>query len=444
MMNLPPTVNGQELLFNLGAIQKDTLGYLMSIASQKGDVVRFEAGPVAAYFLNQPEAVKHVLQDNHHNYTKNTIQYNALATITGRGLLTSDGPEWFKHRRMEQPAFARTRLMTLDQVVMPAVERMVSGWRDGGEIDVDGEMMRLALEIVGKALFGVDLSREARQLTQAVITALDHIVHRARSPLSLPDFFPTPENIRFKRAVRTLDLAVQDIIAARQTTGELGEDMLGMLLKARDENGQPLSDQQVRDEVITLLIAGHETSASALTWSWYLLAQNPAAWQTMRQEVENVLGGRRPGCLDLENLAFTGRVFSETLRLYPPAWLITRRAIEADQISGYDLPPKALVILSPYTLQRNKRYWEDPEQFLPQRFEAARTEGRPRYAYVPFGGGPRLCIGSGFAQIESQLILAAVTQNWRLELPENQPAVKADALVTIRPRGGLVMRVRSV
>lgn len=443
----PPTITGAQLLPQLRRVQRDTLGFLLETA-QRGDLVRFDLRTTVAYLVNHPDAVRHILQDNHKNYDKDTMQYNALATITGRGLLTSDGAFWFRQRRLAQPAFARPRLQGLDGVVVPAVEKMLARWeqaaRRGELVDVDGEMMRTTLEVVGKALFSIDLSAEAHTLTAAVLTVLDAIVHRARNPLSLPSWMPTPYNVRFRRALRTLDEAVYALIAARRQSGESGDDLLGMLLRARDEeSGEPMSEQQVRDEIITLLIAGHETVASALTWAWYLLAQYPDCWHRLRQEVQTVLGERLPTSADLPHLPYTAQVFSETLRLYPPAWLITRRALDADEVCGYRIPPRALMILSPYVLHRQTQFWPDPLAFRPERFAPDAEGERPRYAYIPFGGGPRLCIGNNFAAAEAQLFLAMVTRRFRLEIPAGR-AVTVDALVTLRPRGGLHMQVHTL
>lgn len=439
-------LTGKELLPHLNQIRKDTPGFLHTCAQRYGDLVGFALGKTKVFFINHPDLIRRVLQDNHYNYSKDTIQYNTLATVTGRGLLTSDGEDWLRHRRMEQPAFSRTRLANLDQVILPAVEAMLDRWQHllpGSEVDIDREMMAVTLEIVGKALFSIDLRTNAPRLTSAVLTALDHVIYKAQNPFALPDWFPTPQNLAFKRALRQLDQAVLDIVAARRS-GEPKDDLLGMLLAAQDEaSGMSLTDQQVRDEMITLLIAGHETVASALTWSWYLLAQHPQIGEKMRAEVLKVAETRMPVYADLERLSLTSQVFSEALRLYPPAWLITRKAVSEDTLDGQNIPAGALIVISPYVIHRHPQFWEQPEAFCPQRFAEGREKNVPRYAYIPFGGGPRLCIGNHFAVIEGVLILAAVSQRFRLELPEHSQ-VKADPLVTLRPHGGLPMRLIAV
>ena len=436
---------GKDMLPHLRRIQQDTLGFLMQTVQARGDLVHFSLGSIHAYLVNHPDDIKHILQDNAKNYTKNTIQYNALATITGRGLLTNDGDSWLRNRRLAQPAFARPRLMQLDAVVVPACQRMLDRWEStaaaGDEVDVDREMMRLTLEVVGKALFGIDLSSEAGALTEAVITCLDHIVYQARYMVTPPAWVPTPRNLRFKRALRRLDEAVAGLVRQRSESGQAGDDLLGMLLSAHDEiSGEGLTPAEIRDEVITLLIAGHETVASALTWTWHLLAHNAIEREELEQEVDTVLAGRAPSSADLAVLPHTAAVFSEGLRLYPPAWLITRRSIQGDRLPGGEILPNALVIISPYVVHRHAEYWPQAEAFQPGRFSGEAAASQHRFAYIPFGGGPRLCIGNHFALIEGQLILACVAQRFRLE-DAGHSAVVVDPLVTLRPKHGLPMRL---
>ncbi len=443
----PPGPSPRELLPRIPEIQKDALGFLLSLSRQYGDLAYFSAGSLPVYIVNHPDGVKHVLQDQNRRYSKDTIQYNALSTITGKGLLTSDGAFWLRQRRLAQPAFARPRLLALDQIVVPAARRMLDRWvkvaQTGQVLDVDGEMMRLALEIVGKALFGIDLSQESDTLTSAVLTALDHIMYRARNVIVPPNFLPTPRNLRFRRALRILDDSVYSMISARQTASEPGDDLLGMFLRARDaDTGELMSKEQVRDEVLTMLIAGHETVASALTWTWYLLSSHPEERVMLHNEAKQMLGDREPTSADLPNLPFTAQVFSEALRLYPPAWVISRKAEEADQIDGYPIPPGSLVIISPYVVHRNPQFWDQPEMFSPQRFSPAQEGSRHRFAYIPFGAGPRLCIGNQFASIEAQLIIAMIARSCWLECVSGAD-VRMDALVTLRPHAGMPMRVRA-
>ncbi|MCK6535974.1 MAG: cytochrome P450 [Polyangiaceae bacterium] len=438
-----PGPTPREILALLPQAQADTLGFLLALTARWGDVVDLGIPLRSVVVVNAPAAIQHVLRDNHKNYTKRTLQYDALATITGRGLLTSDGEHWHRRRRMQQPAFARPRIEALDRIVVPAVDAMLERWAPsierGAALDVDAEMMRLALEVVGHALFGIDLGRDAPALTRAVMDTLDSIVHRARHPFSAPRWVPTADNRRFARALAALDDATYAIIAERRRAASDERDVLGLLLAAKDpDDGRPLSDRDLRDEILTLLIAGHETVASALTWTWLLLARHPEAYARMADEVGDLLGGRAPTAADLSALGYLRGVFAESLRLYPPAWVISRRALEADAIEGHAVPAGALVVISPYVIHRHPALWSDPERFHPERFVA--EPARHRFSYIPFGGGPRICIGNEFALTEAALILARVTQRCRLSLASAEPPA-VEALVTLRPQGGLPMQI---
>ena len=434
----PPGPSDRELVAKIGSIQNDPLRFLGELSDKFGSVACFHVFTLPVIVLSGPEGIKHVLQDNYKQYSKNTIQYNALKSITGKGLLTNDSEDWLRQRRLAQPAFARPRMLALDEIVSPAVKTMLDRWAQSECLDVDQEMMQVTIEIVGKALFSIDLSGESIALTGAVLTTLDHIVYRARNMVTPPAFLPTPRNLSFQRALAVLDRAIYHMIAERRRSGDLCNDLLGMLLKAQDEEtGQPMSDRQVRDEAMTMLIAGHETVASALTWTWLLLAQNPAVRGRFYAEIRTVLAGRPPCSADLPALPYTAAVFSEALRLYPPAWLITRTAAAEDSVEGYRIPRGALIVISPYVIQRNETYWQDAQAFQPERFLGPNPPNR--YAYIPYGAGPRACIGSQFAQIEAQLILATAAQRYCLDLEGSTPAV--DALVTLRPHGGMRMRL---
>ena len=444
--NLAPGPDLLTLLRSLTGLRDNPLTFLQQAAATYGELVHFKLGPWNAFVLTRPEDIQHVLQDNNRNYTKDTIQYNALADVTGRGLLTSDGETWLRQRRRMQPAFHRQRIQGFGPLMLEAAASKAADWeaaaQSGALIDVDREMMELALEILGKALLGVDLRTEAPVLTSAVLVALDHVIGGVKSPDILPKFIPTPSRRAFQQALRTLDGAVQEIIQARRgaDTRPANGDLLDMMLHATDD-GAAMTDQQLRDELITILIAGHETVASALTWACYLLATNPQVEARLHAELDQVLGSRAPTMDDLPALETTRRVFDETLRLYPPAWLVTRKNIEADVIGGALIPAGSLVIVSLATTHRNPAYWPDPDQFDPDRFLPEIANARPRYAYLPFGGGPRLCIGNHFALLEAPLVLASLYQRYHLELDPDHEVI-VDPLVTLRPRGGLPMRVR--
>ena len=342
-----------------------------------------------AALLNHPAAVQHVLQTNHRNYSKQTIQYDALSIVTGRGLLTSDGDEWLQQRRLIQPAFHRRRVAQFGSLITGATCRMLRRWSAAAaqneSIDVDEEMMTVTLEIVGRALFSLDLSDSSSEIHHAVLETLEYIVHRAQQFLSWPLAVPTPRNRRFRRALALLDAFVYESIARRREGSPSADgDLLDLLLLARDpESGATMSDRKVRDEVITLLIAGYETVASALIWTFYLLARHPLETGRLRAELDQALDGRLPTVADLPQLPFTRAVFEETLRLYPPAWLITRRARERDTVAGIAIPAGTTLIISPFTVHRHAGFWTDPERFEPGRFLNGGA-----------GGGPPFCLHS--------------------------------------------------
>jgi len=442
MKSSAPGPSGLDLLRQLRTIQRDPLTFLLNCARTYGAMVQLPLGRQAAFVVSDPAGVKHVLQDNARNYIKDTVQFSTLALITGEGLLTSDGDFWLRQRRMIQPAFHRQKVAALGQPMVRAVEKMLARWEalpDGAQLDIDHEMMKVTLEIVGHALFSVDLSDDANELVQAVLTSLDYVIYRAQSPFALPLSLPTARNLAVNRALTMLNDSIARLVAARRQMAEPPGDLLQMLLEARTEDGAPMSQKQIRDEVLTMIIAGHETVASALTWTWHLLGQNPLVDAELYQELTRVLNGRLPSAADLASLPFTRAVFDETLRLFPPAWLITRKAVANDVVAGYVVPAGSLIIISPYIVHRAPEAWAAPLAFQPERFLG--NGHTARYAYLPFGGGPRLCIGNQFALLEGGLVLATVAQKFRLQAA-SQHTVHAEPLVTIRPRGGLPMMLQ--
>jgi cytochrome P450 len=445
-MNVPPLVEVQLLPTRIREIKRDPLNFMLCHQQRYGDFIHYPLRVADVFQATHPAIIQHVLQTHNRNYSKDTVQYNTLSRITGRGLLTSDGRAWLQQRRLVQPAFHRTRLEGMAGVMLEATQAMLQRWearaRAGEAIDVDEEMMQLTLEIVGQTLFSIDLRTAAHELTQAVLTTLDYVVYRAGAFIAPPLNWPTRRNRGVRAALRLLERTIYTTIADRRASGADTGDVLSMLLHARDpETGESMSDAQIRDQVMTLLIAGHETVASALTWSWRLLAAHPETRARLEAELDAALGGRLPAVADLPALPYTHAVFEETLRLYPPAWLITRRAEEADQIGEAAIPARALFILSPYVTQRHPDFWPNPLRFDPARFLDG--AGPPaRFAYIPFGGGPRLCIGDQFALLEARLILASVAQRFRLHLLPGHP-VQVDALVTLRPRHGLLMTLET-
>lgn len=467
---LPPGPGSRPPLDDLRTLRVGPHAFMIRVAQQYGPILRYPIGPLAVYLVTDPDGVKHVLQDNHRNYDKDTFQYNLLSSITGRGLLTSDGEFWLRQRRLAQPAFHRQRINGFVGLMTDYAERMLARWDEhaarGEPLDVAAEMMHVALQIVGKALFSIDIGGQADELAQATLTVLDHIVGRARTFGMMPEWLPTAGNRRYRAAMRVLDGAVNATIERRRPPppaplpvkeggaelpsprrggvgGEVvagGEvDLLSMLMNARDEaTGEAMTDRQLRDEAMTMLVAGHETVASALAWTWHLLAQNPEAEAKLHAELAEVLGGRAPAVDDLPKLRYTQAVFEEALRLYPPAWIITRKALGEDEIGGYRIPTGALVVASPYVTHRSADYWDEPDAFRPARFLPEATAGRHRFAYYPFGGGPRLCIGNTFALVEAQAIIASVAQRYAPRPIPGHP-IEVEPGVTLRPKHGLMM-----
>jgi len=414
-----------------------------------GDVVRLRMGGVfVSHLLLHPDAVKRVLQDAHAQYGKVPWYNEKLKAVIGEGLFTSEGSLWLRQRRLAQPAFHRQRLALLGTVITDEVGRMLRRWQTyvdfAQPLEVRAEMMRLTMAVVARALLGSEVRQEADEIGRAIDVSIDYTFRRMQSYFDLPGRLPLPSTRRFQGALAVLDRIVYRIIQERRASGEARDDLLDMLMSARDEEtGEGMSDRQVHDEAMTIFLAGHETTAVALTWTWYLLSRTPQVLERLRAELDRVLAGRTPTVEDLPRLAYTEMVIQEALRLYPPAWLLSRRAMEDDEIAGFHIPAHTTVYLCPFITHRHPDFWENPEGVDPDRFSPERSAGRPRYAYFPFGGGPRQCIGNGFAMMEAQLALAMMAQRYRLELAPGQ-SVLLDPKITLRPRDGLMMRVRPI
>lgn len=425
---------GPDMLRAFGQIRHDPLAYLHRTWLQHGDVVQFPVPRPPSYLVNSPSGVRRVLVDNAKNYGKSTIQYRALSLVTGDGLLTSDGSLWREQRRVLQPAFHHSALDSLGTHVADATARVARQWKTlaaGTVVDVDAFMMSAALEVVAASLMSTDLTGRSSEIAAATLEALDVVVARARVPLTPPSWLPTPANRVLRRSVARLDAAVADMVAAR--AGDPGHDLLGLLLAVRDESGRPLSIEQIRDQLVTFIVAGHETVASALGWAWGLIAAHSSVGERIAQEADSVAPGRPIGFSDYSQLTFTRAVIEETLRLYPPAWLITRAALSPDVIDDVRIPSGALVIMSPWLLHRHPQLWPDPEAFAPERFE----QGVERFAHIPFGAGPRLCIGRDFSYVEATMVIAQLSRDFSVQLPPGAALPAGEPLVTIRPRGGM-------
>lgn len=435
------------MLKSTPAILRNPLTFLQRMVADHGPVVSFPVRGRPAVLVDAPDAVRRVLQDNHRAYGKETIQYTALSLVTGQGLLTADGPVWRSHRRAMQPAFHRDTLSHVAAQAGAAAERAGAAFdaAPGGQVDTDAVLMQATLDVVGRTLFGSDLvsggEADGDRLVSAVHTALDAVIAKATRPWTAPPGIPTPAARRLRRAMAELDLAAERMVARRRD-GADATDLLGLLLTqaagadATADGGTGLSPREIRDELITVVIAGHETVATSLTWTLRLLAENPAAQDRVHAELDAVLGGpdgRGPRWEDVPDLVVTRAAVDEGLRLFPPAWVVTRRALEADVLAGHPIEAGTLVITSPWLQHRNPDLWPDPERFDLDRWTAA--SARPqREGYLPFGAGPRMCIGRDFAIVESVLMLAELLRGRRLEVAGPRPGV--EALVTLRPRGG--------
>ena len=437
-----PGPRGHLLLGSARDFQRDPLRFGLAMTQQYGDIVRIRLLLWPAYLVNHPDGVKHVLQEKQQNYNKDLYPYQIFKPLLGRGLVTNDGKSWLHQRRLMQPAFHRKRLAAFGSLMTDATVMMLDQWQDFAEhaqqLDIAAEMLRLTLRIVGQALFNIDLSDETHIVSQALITVnklLSDYIYAPLPPLNIP----TSRNRLIQTAFRTLDQVVQGIINQHRQQNMDTDDLLSMLLSVRDEEtGQGMNDQQVRDEVMTLLIAGHETVSTALTWTWYLITKHPEVERHLHAELNTVLGGQIPTVDHLAKLPYTRMVLEETLRLYPPAWVFGRKSVADDEIGGYFIPANSMIVLSPYITHRHPAFWDKPEVFEPERFTPERSAGRPHYAYFPFGGGPRVCIGNNFALMEMQLILVTVAQRYKLRLVPGHP-VEPEALLSLRPRYGLPM-----
>jgi len=433
-----PGPRGGLILGSLRDIRRDPLGFFLESARKYGGLVRFRAAHKPVFLLSEPEHIRRVLQDNMGNYVKG-VSYEALATVMGGGLLVAEGDVWRRHRKLMNPAFARSRMIEKAATVGACAERMLEGWRPDAEIDVVPEMMRFAFDVVGRTLMGADIDDQMGAIERAIDGVTRHVYRRMQSPVKLPDLL----NLRQRARMRVLHGVVAAVIAKRRAAGESGGDFLGLLMQARDdESGEGMDDRQLRDEVLTFLLAGHETTGAALSWTLWLLAQHADVERRLHEEAREALGGRAPAAEDLPRLALASRVASESLRLYPPAWAFTRTAVSEDAIGGCRVPAGSVVVISTWVNHRLPRFWDEPDRFDPDRFLPERASARPAYAYFPFGGGPHACIGMHLSMMEVVLALAMIARRWRLELAPGQD-VRPEPRISLLPRPGVRMVLRA-
>jgi cytochrome P450 len=428
------------LLGNLREFSQDRLGTLMRWAREYGDLVSARFGPRSIVFVNHPDAVEEVLVNQNRRFIKHYRLRQAKQTL-GNGLLTSEGEFWRGQRKLAQPAFHRERIAAYGQSMVEFTERMLQSWASGQVRDLQLDMMRLTLDIVAKTLFDAELGGASAGVSEAMEKLMHSFVVSTASPLVMPRWLPTPLNLRVAREVRRLNRVLYSIIADRRRRGEDRGDLLSMLLHVQDEeSGRGMTDRQLRDECMTLFLAGHETTANTLAWAWFLLSSHPEVEARLHAELDAVLGGRSPTVADMPRLTVADQIVTETLRLYPPGWMLGREAIETIELGGYRIPKGTTVFMPAYVIHRDPRWFNDPEAFRPQRWADGLLQRIPRYAYFPFGGGPRICIGNSFALMEATLVLAAIAQQYRLRLAPDALVTPLPSM-TLRPARGVKMIV---
>jgi cytochrome P450 len=437
---LPPGPKGHPILGVMSEFNRDTLGFITRCRDY-GDIVRMRFFYVTAYFLYHPDDIEYVVATNPKNFLKAmSLRSNFFQRLVGNGLLTSEGEVWKRQRRLAQPAFHRQRINAYADVMVDYAQRMIASWKAGEVRDIHQEMMVLTLEIVVRTLFNADVSQDTDKVGRALSEIVKPFSAQATIRWILDNRLPTPTHRRFYKAAQNLDDIVYRIIADRRASGIDQGDLLSMLLAAHDEDGSQMTDKQLRDEVMTIFLAGHETTALTLCWTWYLLARNPLVEQKFQAELDDVLGGRLPELADLPRLKYTDMIVRESMRLYPPAYGLGREAIEECEIGGFRVPRKTQVFMFQWATQRDPRFFPEPNEFHPERWTEEFSNSLPKYAYFPFGGGPRFCIGNNFALMEIVLVLATIGQRFKLPLVPDHPVSILPAM-SLRPKDGIHVTV---
>jgi cytochrome P450 len=439
MQQRPPGPKPHFLIGNMPLASPDPLSVLTRWAREYGDIFYYRAGWIHVYFFNRPDLIELVLVRNHSNLLKDRVVQNSRWFL-GHGLLTSEGEEWKRQRRLTQPPFYRERIASYAALMTGYTEQMLAAWQDSATVDVHQQMMNLTLRIVVRTLFGVEAG-EIDEISGALNTIMRHT---SGIGLLLPPwsrYLPIPAMGNVRRAIRKLNATVGELIDMRRAQCRTDpEDLLSTLFSARDQNGAAMSGSEVRDQVLTFLLAGHETTALALSWTWYLLTQNPDAENKLHQEVDTVLGGKVPTLKDVPLLIYTDRVIKESMRLYPPAWSLAREVANEFEVGGYRIPAGANVVMSQWLLQHDSRFFKDPMRFDPDRWGTEGCQTLPRFAYFPFGGGPRQCIGAGFATMEAVLLLATIATRFKLRHIDRSPIIPVPSF-TLRPKYGMPMQL---
>jgi cytochrome P450 len=436
---LPPGPQGAFLLGNTFAYLRDQLGFLTKAVRDYGDIVNLRLGNLTTYVLVNPEHIDYVLRSHSDNFMKDKLT-RWLIPVVGEGLLTSEGDFWRRQRKLAQPTFQRQQIERYAAIMVEQTEHTLAAWHDNEVHDVHEDLARLTLFIVAKAIFGTDLKSEANTIGGSLDVVMNHFMSPMRW-FSFVDYLPLPSSRRYWRAIRKIDEIIYGIIKRHRERGQDTGDLLSRLLAARDEQGGGgMTDRQLRDEVVTLILAGHETTALVLFYSFYLLAQSPESADRLAAELHDVLGGRSPTAADVPNLRYTEWVIRESMRLYPPAWGIAREALADCEIGGYHVAKGTQLFMVQRLVHRDGRWYSDPEAFKPERWDNDLVKRLPRCAYFPFGDGPRICIGNHFAMMEAVLLLATIAQRFRLEIEPGQ-TLELLPSVTLRPRRPILMRL---
>ena len=435
-----PGPRGNVLLMPTRSIRKKTHEYLLRLEKEYGDVSKIKFGPFTVIYLANPDYIEYVFL-NRDIYTK--IQEGGMLRILlGNGLLTSEGDFWLKQRRLIQPVFHKQRLDRFIQKISESTDEMLADWekKNGETIDVYNEMNRVTLDIVGKTLFSVNVKSEFDKVNSALTKIMTAIRNRSRF-MRFPLWVPLPSHLRIEHNRKVLDETISEIINQRRNATGKFDDLLTMLMEVEDaDTRERMTDKQLRDEVLTIFIAGHETTANALAFTLYLLAKNPEAKKRLQKEIDELFTGREMTFEKLQKLEYTTMVIKESMRLYPPAWMVPREAAKDDVIGGYQIKKGDKVLTSPYAMQRSPRYWKNPDAFMPERFTAENMKDMPRYAYYPFGGGARMCVGNNFAMMEMQIVLAKICAHFDFVLPESFE-LELLPLITLRPKDGVPVKL---
>lgn len=443
---LAPTYSANGFLGNVREMRERPLDFLLAVQKTCGGVARFRLGPYLAHLVTDPEAVKYVLVDNYKNFDRNMRQFDTIGLALGRGLLTSSGDFWLRQRRLAQPAFHRQRIAGLADQMSQIAHATLESWethsREGSVFDLAHFMFEISFEVILRTIFATQLPVPKAEIGRAIEEMIAFVDRAMTAAVTLPLSVPTPGNRRFIKARAVIDGLTRELIAQRHEQHETSSDLLSFLMEMTDEEtGQAMSDAQLLDEVKSILLAGHETVANGLTWTFYLLATHPEIMEELTNEARRVLGGRRATLEDCARLPTVTKVVKEALRLYPPGWLIGRNTATKDVVGGFEITARSMMFVVPYVTHRLSEYWPEPERFMPERFAPGEEERRPKYAYLPFGGGPHLCIGQGFAMLEMQLIVATIAQHYRVTL-EPGHAVVANPRITLGAKHGVKVRVQ--